>query len=148
MLHLLKDGRNSKTQLQWSHLKWKRICIAELVLFQILKVIKFKLNTQLTCQIKVYSKSKLQCFIKEVYLKCYVYTCIIFPGLIEITVCWGLQYLWLMNFSALHDFVYTFVFWDMLIGSSLVNASSVKVRQILHDFTRQFPICWDKDCLT
>lgn len=70
VLHLLKDGRNSKTQLQWSHLKWKRICIAELVLFfQILKVIKFKLNTQITCQIKVYSKSKLQCFIKEVYLK-------------------------------------------------------------------------------
>lgn len=94
VLHLLKDGRNSKTQLQWSHLKWKRICIAELVFFQILKVIKFKLNTQITCQIKVYSKSKLQCFIKEVYLKCYVYTCIIFPGLIEITVCWGLQYLW------------------------------------------------------
>lgn len=53
-----------------------------------------------------------------------------------------------MNFSALHDFVYTFVFWDMLIGSSLVNALSVKVRQILHDFTRQFPICWDKDCQT
>lgn len=89
MVETVKHSYNGHT---WNE---NAICIAELVLFfQILKVIKFKLNTQITCQIKVYSKSKLQCFIKEVYLKCYVYTCIIFPGLIEITVCWGLQNLW------------------------------------------------------